>query len=131
MRVFEDHGFTEIADCYIPRNRATGQSRGFAFVRFREKHFCDDAIERLNGYHHDGRDWTVRRMGCSKGRFCGQLLPSRFAAQNREARRLRKLLRAPGTRSDADLQERLTLTHALPFLSLACLDRCNTRRRGV
>ena len=28
--------FGEVADCYIPRDHATGQSRGFGFIRYRE-----------------------------------------------------------------------------------------------
>ena len=30
--MFSEYG--EVSDCYIPRDHATGQSRGFGFVRF-------------------------------------------------------------------------------------------------
>ena len=29
--------YGEVADCYMPRNHATGQSRGFGFIRYKEE----------------------------------------------------------------------------------------------
>ena len=39
----------EITDVYIPRDRATGQPRGFAFVRYREKAAAEDVSMRHQG----------------------------------------------------------------------------------
>ncbi|KAG5175678.1 hypothetical protein JKP88DRAFT_216645 [Tribonema minus] len=47
--------FGEIGDVYIPRERATGQMRGFAFVRFMDKRDAEDALHRMDGQDLDGR----------------------------------------------------------------------------
>merc|ERR1712106_517446 len=47
-RKFERYG--EIGDCYVPRDRNTGDSRGFGFVRFFDKRDAADAVKGLDGY---------------------------------------------------------------------------------
>lgn len=47
--------FGEVGDIFIPRDRMTGDSRGFAFVRFRQKGDAERAMEGLNGKEIDGR----------------------------------------------------------------------------
>eukprot|EP00793_Prasinoderma_coloniale_P006056 PRCOL_00004530-RA len=54
----------EITDVYIPRDRATGQPRGFAFVRYREKAAAEDAMAKLDGVQLDGR-----RIGVGYAQF--------------------------------------------------------------
>merc|ERR1711892_697961 len=56
-RKFERYG--EIGDCYVPRDRNTGDSRGFGFVRFFDKRDAADAVKGLDGYDLDGRDLRV------------------------------------------------------------------------
>merc|ERR1711892_1151955 len=51
-RKFERYG--EIGDAYVPRDRNTGDSRGFGFVRFFDKRDAADAVKGL-----DGRDLRV------------------------------------------------------------------------
>jgi len=46
-RVFEKYG--DVGDIYIPRDRHTQDSRGFAFVRFYDERDADEAIDRLHG----------------------------------------------------------------------------------
>ncbi|XP_067623998.1 serine/arginine-rich splicing factor 2 [Eurosta solidaginis] len=57
-RVFERCG--EVGDIYIPRDRYTRESRGFAFVRFYDKRDAEDALEAMDGRILDGRELRVQ-----------------------------------------------------------------------
>ncbi|XP_011185752.1 serine/arginine-rich splicing factor 2 [Zeugodacus cucurbitae] len=57
-RVFQRCG--EVGDIYIPRDRYTRESRGFAFVRFYDKHDAEDALEAMDGRMLDGRELRVQ-----------------------------------------------------------------------
>lgn len=56
--MFEKYG--EVGDIYIPRDRFTKESRGFAFVRFFDRRDADDAMDRMDGYVLDGREMRVQ-----------------------------------------------------------------------
>lgn len=53
-RAFEKYG--DVGDVYIPRDRFTRESRGFAFVRFYDKRDAEDAMDSMNGALLDGRE---------------------------------------------------------------------------
>ncbi|XP_065206492.1 serine/arginine-rich splicing factor 2-like isoform X2 [Planococcus citri] len=57
-RVFERCG--EVGDIYIPRDRFTRESRGFAFVRFYDKKDAEDALDAMDGRMLDGRELRVQ-----------------------------------------------------------------------
>ncbi|XP_038632918.1 serine/arginine-rich splicing factor 2-like [Scyliorhinus canicula] len=57
-RVFEKYG--KVGDVYIPRDRFTRESRGFAFVRFHDKRDAEDAIDAMDGAVLDGRELRVQ-----------------------------------------------------------------------
>lgn len=57
-RVFERCG--EVGDIYIPRDRHTRESRGFAFVRFYDKRDAEDALQEMDGRVLDGRELRVQ-----------------------------------------------------------------------
>lgn len=57
-RVFERCG--EVGDIYIPRDRFSRESRGFAFVRFYDKRDAEDALEAMDGRMLDGRELRVQ-----------------------------------------------------------------------
>lgn len=57
-RVFERCG--EVGDIYIPRDRHTRESRGFAFVRFYDKRDAEDALDAMDGRMLDGRELRVQ-----------------------------------------------------------------------
>uniref|UniRef100_T1J1U9 Serine/arginine-rich splicing factor 2 n=1 Tax=Strigamia maritima TaxID=126957 RepID=T1J1U9_STRMM len=57
-RAFEKYG--EVGDVYIPRDRFTRESRGFAFVRFYDKRDAEDALEAMDGQMLDGRELRVQ-----------------------------------------------------------------------
>ncbi|GLV40760.1 SR family splicing factor SC35 [Carabus blaptoides fortunei] len=57
-RVFERCG--EVGDIYIPRDRFTRESRGFAFVRFYDKRDAEDALDAMDGRIVDGRELRVQ-----------------------------------------------------------------------
>jgi len=64
-RVFERCG--EVGDVYIPRDRFTRESRGFAFVRFYDKRDAEDALDAMDGRMLDGRELRVQ-MASSRSR---------------------------------------------------------------
>ncbi|GLG98301.1 Nuclear cap-binding protein subunit 2, partial [Gryllus bimaculatus] len=57
-RVFERCG--EVGDIYIPRDRFSRESRGFAFVRFYDKRDAEDALDAMDGRILDGRELRVQ-----------------------------------------------------------------------
>jgi len=56
--LFQKYG--EVRDCYIPRSRDTGDSRGFAFVRYSKREEAEAAIEHVNNAVVDGREIIVQ-----------------------------------------------------------------------
>jgi len=56
-RYFRKYG--EIGDIYIPKNRNSDASRGFAFVRFYEQRDAEDAMDGMDGKVIDGREIRV------------------------------------------------------------------------
>jgi arginine/serine-rich splicing factor 2 len=56
--IFERYG--EVGDIYIPRDRFTKESRGFAFVRFFDRRDAEDAMDKMDGYVLDGREMRVQ-----------------------------------------------------------------------
>eukprot|EP00898_Chlorokybus_atmophyticus_P008242 jgi/Chlat1/8419/Chrsp80S07912 len=58
MPMFERYG--KVADVFIPRDRRTGESRGFAFVRFEDEQEANRAVEKLDGTTLDGRQMSVQ-----------------------------------------------------------------------
>uniref|UniRef100_F7AM07 RRM domain-containing protein n=1 Tax=Ciona intestinalis TaxID=7719 RepID=F7AM07_CIOIN len=52
-RSFEKYG--DVGDVYIPRDRYSRESRGFAFVRFYDKRDAEDAMDCMDGKTMDGR----------------------------------------------------------------------------
>lgn len=51
--LFDRYG--KVVDIFIPRDRRTGESRGFAFVRYKYADEAQKAVERLDGKNVDGR----------------------------------------------------------------------------
>ncbi|MCO5591739.1 hypothetical protein L7F22_045731 [Adiantum nelumboides] len=56
--LFDRYG--KVVDVFIPRDRRTGDSRGFAFVRYKHAEEAQKAIERLDGRVVDGREIMVQ-----------------------------------------------------------------------
>ena len=63
-RIFENYG--PISDVYIPRDRFTQESRGFAFLCFHNKRHAEEAMDALDGVMLDGHVLQVQmaRHGC-------------------------------------------------------------------
>ncbi|KYO31218.1 serine/arginine-rich splicing factor 2 [Alligator mississippiensis] len=59
-RVFEKYG--RVGDVYIPRDRYTKESRGFAFVRFHDKRDAEDAMDAMDGAVLDGRELRRKEL---------------------------------------------------------------------
>merc|ERR1712212_714135 len=107
-RKFERYG--DIGDAYIPRDRSTGDSRGFGFVRFYDKRDASDAIRGMDGYDLDGRELrvdyarherpnTMQRGGGGRGR-------SRSRSRGRRSRSRSGGRRGGGRRSRSDSRSR-------------------------
>ncbi|CAL9100515.1 unnamed protein product [Musa textilis] len=56
--LFDKYG--EVVDVFIPRDRRTGDSRGFAFVRYKYAGEAQKAVEKLDGRNVDGREIRVQ-----------------------------------------------------------------------
>ncbi|CAM6027039.1 unnamed protein product [Sphagnum balticum] len=56
--LFDRYG--KVVDIFIPRDRRTGESRGFAFVRYKYADEAQKAVEHLDGRNVDGRDIVVQ-----------------------------------------------------------------------
>ncbi|XP_044507700.1 serine/arginine-rich splicing factor SC35-like isoform X2 [Mangifera indica] len=56
--LFDKYG--KVVDIFIPRDRRTGDSRGFAFVRYKYADEAQKAVDRLDGRVVDGREITVQ-----------------------------------------------------------------------
>uniref|UniRef100_A0A182P4Q2 Serine/arginine-rich splicing factor 2 n=1 Tax=Anopheles epiroticus TaxID=199890 RepID=A0A182P4Q2_9DIPT len=96
-RVFERCG--EVGDIYIPRDRHTRESRGFAFVRFYDKRDAEDALDAMDGRMLDGRELRVQmaRYGrpTSPQRRGGNRYNGRERGRSRERYRRRSRSRSP------------------------------------
>lgn len=55
--LFGEHG--EVVDCKLITDRATGRSKGIAFIEFAEESQANAAIEALNGYSLNDREMVV------------------------------------------------------------------------
>uniref|UniRef100_A0A0D3KA22 RRM domain-containing protein n=1 Tax=Emiliania huxleyi (strain CCMP1516) TaxID=280463 RepID=A0A0D3KA22_EMIH1 len=55
--------FGTVTDCFMPKDRETGEPRGFAFVTFEETRDADDAMAAL-----DGKDFMGRTLRINKPR---------------------------------------------------------------
>jgi len=56
--LFEKYG--RVGDVYIPKEKYSKESRGFAFVRFVDKRDAEDAMDALDGRLYDGRELRVQ-----------------------------------------------------------------------
>ncbi|KAK6940152.1 RNA recognition motif domain [Dillenia turbinata] len=52
--------YGKVVDVFIPRDRRTGDSRGFAFVRYKYEDEARKAVEKLDGRNVDGREIMVQ-----------------------------------------------------------------------
>jgi len=67
-RAFERYG--EIGDVHIPRDRYTGDNKGFAFVRFYSRRDAEHAMDKMDGDRIDGR--LVRVVMARYSRPCDE-----------------------------------------------------------
>ncbi|XP_038990182.1 serine/arginine-rich splicing factor SC35-like isoform X2 [Phoenix dactylifera] len=56
--LFDRYG--KVVDVFIPRDRRTGDSRGFAFVRYKYADEAQKAVDKLDGRNVDGRNIMVQ-----------------------------------------------------------------------
>merc|ERR1712133_304317 len=56
--LFEKYG--DVGDIYLPTERGTGRSRGFAFARYYDRRDAQDALDELNGRTYDGRELRIK-----------------------------------------------------------------------
>ena len=67
---FSTHG--EITECSIAKDRETGKSRGFAFVKFASRKAGEKAIKELDGSEIQGRKISVQESNDGGGRRGGR-----------------------------------------------------------
>ncbi|XP_062215445.1 serine/arginine-rich splicing factor SC35-like isoform X2 [Phragmites australis] len=90
--LFDRYG--EVVDIYIPRDRRTGDSRGFAFVRYKYEDEAQKAVDKLDGRMVDGREIMVQfaKYGPNaekihKGRIVEEIPKPRGRSRSRSPRR--------------------------------------------
>ncbi|XP_028800841.1 serine/arginine-rich splicing factor SC35 isoform X1 [Neltuma alba] len=90
--LFDKYG--KVVDIFIPRDRRTGESRGFAFVRYKYADEAQKAVDRLDGRVVDGREITVQfaKYGPNaerihKGKISETFPKSRYRSRSRSPRR--------------------------------------------
>ncbi|KAJ3673422.1 hypothetical protein LUZ60_006796 [Juncus effusus] len=90
--LFDRYG--EVVDIYIPRDRRTGDSRGFGFVRYKHVDEAQKAVDRLDGKTVDGREMMVQfaKYGpnaerIQKGRIVEGMSKPRGRSRSRSPRR--------------------------------------------
>ncbi|GAV65349.1 RRM_1 domain-containing protein [Cephalotus follicularis] len=96
--LFDKYG--KVVDIFIPRDRRTGDSRGFAFVRYKYADEAQKAVDRLDGRLVDGREITVQfaKYGPNaerihKGRIIESVPRSRYRSRSRSPRSPRRRYR--------------------------------------
>ncbi|KAF5444169.1 hypothetical protein F2P56_036665, partial [Juglans regia] len=85
---FDKYG--KVVDIFIPRNRRTGDSRGFAFVRYKYADEAQKAVDRLDGKVIDGREIAVQfaKYGPNAERIQkGRIIESSPRSRSRSPRR--------------------------------------------
>ncbi|KAF5448504.1 hypothetical protein F2P56_029032 [Juglans regia] len=85
---FDKYG--KVVDIFIPRNRRTGDSRGFAFVRYKYADEAQKAVDRLDGKVVDGREITVQfaKYGPNAEKIDkGRIIESSSRSRSRSPRR--------------------------------------------
>ncbi|GLT27347.1 hypothetical protein SLA2020_023530 [Shorea laevis] len=90
--LFDKYG--KVVDIFIPKDRRTGESRGFAFVRYKYADEAQKAVDRLDGRVVDGREITVQfaKYGPNaerihKGRIMEPFPRSKYGSRSRSPRR--------------------------------------------
>ncbi|KAK3789384.1 hypothetical protein RRG08_001770 [Elysia crispata] len=98
-RAFEKYG--DVGDVYIPRDRFTRESRGFAFVRFFDKRDAEDAMDSVDGTLLDGREvrCQMARYGRPSEPHRRDRGPARRGHGGSSRRRSRTRSRSPRRRS--------------------------------
>ncbi|XP_039063912.1 serine/arginine-rich splicing factor SC35-like isoform X2 [Hibiscus syriacus] len=89
--LFDKYG--KVVDIFIPKDRRTGDSRGFAFVRYKYADEAQKAVDRLDGRVVDGREITVQfaKYGPNAERIKGRIIESvprsKYRSRSRSPRR--------------------------------------------
>ncbi|KAH9321705.1 hypothetical protein KI387_016344 [Taxus chinensis] len=100
--LFDRYG--KVVDIFIPRDRRTGDSRGFAFVRYKYADEAEKAIERLDGRNVDGRDIIVQFA--KYGPNAEKIQKGRLNAEPPSSRRYRSRSPRPSRRRYDDYKYR-------------------------
>ena len=70
----------DVGDIYIPRDRFTRESRGFAFVRYYDRRDAEDAMDSMDGAIMDGRELRVQlaKYGRPSDSYSSRRPPRRY-----------------------------------------------------
>ncbi|KAK3084109.1 hypothetical protein FSP39_008309 [Pinctada imbricata] len=136
-RAFEKYG--DVGDVYIPRDRFTRESRGFAFVRFYDKRDAEDAMDSMDGTVFDGRELRVQtarygrpdtRRGPPQRRFGGGGGGYHGGGRSRYRSRSRSRSRSRRSRSGSRRRGRRSSTRSRSDSRSRSRSRSVSRRRS-
>ena len=71
----------DVGDIYIPRDRFTRESRGFAFVRYYDSRDAEDAMDSMDGAIMDGRELRVQLAKYGRPNESGRRGSSRYGGR--------------------------------------------------
>ncbi|XP_061611428.1 serine and arginine rich splicing factor 2a isoform X1 [Phyllopteryx taeniolatus] len=116
-RVFEKYG--RVGDVYIPRDRYTKESRGFAFVRFLDKRDAEDAMDAMDGALLDGRELRVQmaRYGRPPDSMYSRrgAAPRRYEGRSASPRRRRRSRSRSRSRSQSRCRRRYSRSRSRSY----------------
>ncbi|XP_033748970.1 serine/arginine-rich splicing factor 2-like isoform X1 [Pecten maximus] len=131
-RAFEKYG--DVGDVYIPRDRFTRESRGFAFVRYYDKRDAEDALDSMDGAIMDGRELRVQmaRYGRPNESHRSRAPPRRSYGYGRSRRsRSRSRSRSRGRRSRSRSRRRRSRSRSRSHSRSRSYSRSHSRSKSA
>jgi len=104
--------YGDIGDVHIPKDKWTGENRGFGFVRFYSNRDAEEALDRMDGRTVQGRELRVTMA--RYGRPCDERNKGRGGGGSRDERRRRSRSRSRRRSPSYDRRRRRSRSRSPP-----------------